>query len=282
MPLRTTQRNASRITSSSHGCHVMKRMPVVMKLSSVVGSAARISRSSSHGSSRWKRTETPMWVLEVKSSAWKPTCSIVGATERMSWAVSPVALQRLWLPSRVVVSTIWIVRLTNFTRNSGCPCSTSCAFSAQTSTIVPATPAAIELIIFITSIRQTVEPARRVCRRRRTALHPAPRPGRSPEHRRLDRDDAGGTTAGPAGPAPRRWLRDRGDVQRAALRFDPQLVELRLVDQPEDLADVVIVERHQCLRSRRRGAHRRDRSPSPAVAPVRAAARAVTGRAWRT
>jgi hypothetical protein len=69
MPFRTTQRNASRITSSSQGCHVMKRMPVVMKLSNVVGKAVRSRRMSSHGSSRWKRTETPMWVLEVKSSA---------------------------------------------------------------------------------------------------------------------------------------------------------------------------------------------------------------------
>ena len=69
MPLRTTQRNARRITSSSHGCQAMKRMPVVMKLSGVFGIAARISRISSHGSSRWKRTETAMCVLDVKSSA---------------------------------------------------------------------------------------------------------------------------------------------------------------------------------------------------------------------
>ena len=49
IPLRTTHLKASRITSSSHGCHAMKRMPVVMKLRSVVGVAARISRISSHG-----------------------------------------------------------------------------------------------------------------------------------------------------------------------------------------------------------------------------------------
>ena len=30
MPLRTTQRNESRISSSSHGTQEMKRMPVVM------------------------------------------------------------------------------------------------------------------------------------------------------------------------------------------------------------------------------------------------------------
>ena len=70
MPFRATQRKESRITSSSHGCHEMKRIPVVMKLRSVFGVAARISRISSHGSSRWKRTDTAMCVLEVKSSAW--------------------------------------------------------------------------------------------------------------------------------------------------------------------------------------------------------------------
>ena len=55
-----------------------------MKLRSVFGIAARISRISSHGSSRWKRTDTAMCVLEVKSSAWKPTRSSVGAIARMS------------------------------------------------------------------------------------------------------------------------------------------------------------------------------------------------------
>src|SRR5436309_2296474 len=42
------------------------------------------------------------------------------------------------------------------TRNSGCPSSTSAALSAQISTIVPSTPAGIEFIIFMTSIRHTV------------------------------------------------------------------------------------------------------------------------------
>ena len=81
-------------------------MPVVMRFSGVFGIAALTSRSRSQGSSRWKRTETAMCVLEVKSSARKPTRSIVGAIARTSGVVSPVALQRLWLPSRVVVSTI--------------------------------------------------------------------------------------------------------------------------------------------------------------------------------
>ena len=95
MPFRTTQRKASRITSSSHGCQAMKRIPVVMKFRRVFGVAARISRISSHGSSRWNRTETDMCVLDVKSSAWKPTRSSVGAIASVSRAVRPVAPQRL-------------------------------------------------------------------------------------------------------------------------------------------------------------------------------------------
>ncbi len=69
IPLRTTHRNARRITSSSAGTHVMKRIPVVMKESGVSGIAARTSRRCAHGSSWWKRTETAMCVLEVKSTA---------------------------------------------------------------------------------------------------------------------------------------------------------------------------------------------------------------------
>ena len=39
-------------------------------LSGVSGIAALTSLIRSHGSSRWKRTETAMCVLEVKSQAW--------------------------------------------------------------------------------------------------------------------------------------------------------------------------------------------------------------------
>ena len=42
-------------------------MPVVRNVSFVLGIAARISRMRSHGSSWWKRTDTAMCVLEVKS-----------------------------------------------------------------------------------------------------------------------------------------------------------------------------------------------------------------------
>ncbi len=48
----------------------MNRIPVVIIPSGVSGIASLTSRIRSHGSSRWKRTETAMCVLEVKSSAW--------------------------------------------------------------------------------------------------------------------------------------------------------------------------------------------------------------------
>jgi hypothetical protein len=46
-------------------CQLMKRKPVPMNCSFVVGMAARVSRSRSHGSSRWVRTATPIAVLEL-------------------------------------------------------------------------------------------------------------------------------------------------------------------------------------------------------------------------
>ena len=69
MPLRATSRKASAITSWSAGTQEMNRMPVVMMLSGVFGIAALTRRIRSQGSSRWKRTDTAMCVLEVKSSA---------------------------------------------------------------------------------------------------------------------------------------------------------------------------------------------------------------------
>ena len=54
----------------SAGTQEMKRIPVVIIPSGVSGIASLTSRIRSHGSSRWKRTETAMCVLEVKSSAW--------------------------------------------------------------------------------------------------------------------------------------------------------------------------------------------------------------------
>ena len=106
MPFRTTQRNDRRISSSSAGTQKMKRIPVVMKLSGVLGIAAATSRIRSQGSSWWKRTETAMWVLDEKSQAWKPTRSTVGAIATTSGVVRPVADHRLWFPSRIVVSTM--------------------------------------------------------------------------------------------------------------------------------------------------------------------------------
>jgi hypothetical protein len=79
------------------------------------------------------------------------------------------------------------MRRSGATRNSGWPNSTSSPLCASTSTIVPATPAWMWFISFITSIRQTTESLpdavadldeRRV-RRRLGAVEGA-------EHRRLD------------------------------------------------------------------------------------------------
>ncbi len=70
MPLRATRRNESRITSSLAGTHEMNRIPVVIMPRGVSGIAALTNRIRSQGSSRWKRTETAMCVLDVKSSAW--------------------------------------------------------------------------------------------------------------------------------------------------------------------------------------------------------------------
>src|SRR5208282_4203746 len=53
------------------------------------------------------RTATPMCVLEVKSRARNPTRSMTGAICRMCAVVRPVALHRLWLPSRSETSTSW-------------------------------------------------------------------------------------------------------------------------------------------------------------------------------
>ena len=45
-------------------CQLMKRNPVPMNCSLVVGIAARVSRIRSHGSSWCTRTATPMAVLD--------------------------------------------------------------------------------------------------------------------------------------------------------------------------------------------------------------------------
>ena len=83
----------------------MNRNPGLMNCSRVDGIAARVSRMRSQGSSRCVRTAMPMWVLEVKSSARNPTRSISGAIGS-TWRVrTPVAPQRLWLPSRKETST---------------------------------------------------------------------------------------------------------------------------------------------------------------------------------
>ena len=205
------------------------------------------------------------------------------------------------------------------TRNSGCPNSTSSPLLRQTSTIVPATPTGPWFISFITSIRQTDRVGRhavadhdeRRVRRRLRAVE-------GPEHRRLDLDrvgvrggrgrgrwrrgrgrGGGGAVGGGgggggvggggsgAGPAPRCGdPPPRVTCSENARGLDRQLVELRFVDDSQDLADVVVAERQahcpRCLTPKvpstsdiapgRRGGHGRS-PPAPC---------AVTGRDCRT
>jgi hypothetical protein len=70
IPLRATSLNASAITSSPAGTQEMNRIPLVIIPRGVFGIAALTNRIRRQGSSRWKRTEMPMKVLAVKSSAW--------------------------------------------------------------------------------------------------------------------------------------------------------------------------------------------------------------------
>ena len=67
-------------------------------------------RMRSQGSSACVRTVIAMCVLLVKSIARKPTRSITGAISAIIAVVSASALQRLWCPSRTVVSTRPIMR----------------------------------------------------------------------------------------------------------------------------------------------------------------------------
>ncbi len=79
------------------GCAVsqeMKRKPVDMNCSGVLGVAAAISRMRSQGSSFLKRTATPMCVEVVKSMALKPTRSITGAMVRVLAVSTPSAAHK--------------------------------------------------------------------------------------------------------------------------------------------------------------------------------------------
>ena len=105
IPLRARQRSDIRMTARGERSQDMNRMPVVISDSGVVGTTARIRRMRSHGSSRCQRTPTERWVEDVKSRAVKPARSRAGPTASTMPVVRPVAPQRLWLPSRVLVST---------------------------------------------------------------------------------------------------------------------------------------------------------------------------------
>ena len=105
IPLLTRHWYTSSITSGWAFSHEMNRNPVPMNCSRVSGIAARASRSRSHGLSRCVRTDTPIAVLDEKSSARNPTRFITGAICATCAVRSPVAPHSDWLPSRSDTST---------------------------------------------------------------------------------------------------------------------------------------------------------------------------------
>src|SRR5687767_1969415 len=105
MPLRASAAYASDMNSGLAVSQEMNRKPVPMNCSGVLGVAAAIRRMRSHGSSRLKRTATPMCVEVVKSMALKPTRSMTGAILSVRAVSMPTAPHRHWLPSRSEVST---------------------------------------------------------------------------------------------------------------------------------------------------------------------------------
>ena len=198
------------MTSTGARCQAMKRMPGVMKPSGVSGISARTMRMRSHGSSACVRTAIAMCVLLVKSIAWKPTRSITGAISAIIAVVSASALQRLWWPSRTVVSTSPIMR-------AGCGRARRrrrppCRSSRQTSATTPREPATTALISFMTSRMQTcVLSSTAVPTVDERRLARAGRAVERPDHRRGDVDEPGGASARGAGarrgsrsPAPHR------------------------------------------------------------------------------
>ena len=96
-----------------------------------------------------------MCVLDVKSTAWKPTRSIVGAMARTSGAGSPVALQSSADRRVVGVDDVDEPLMGPVARGRVARRTPRAPRSERTSTIVPPTPAGIGFIIFMTSIRQT-------------------------------------------------------------------------------------------------------------------------------
>ena len=238
-----------------------------------------------------------MCVLEVKSTAWKPTRSIVGAIARMSArrqagrapeALVAVARRRVDDVDEPRAHAIRLARgrAARRTRRAR-------AFSAHTSTIVPATPAGTEFIIFITSIRQTTVSRLDA----RADVDERRRPGRlgaveGAEHRRRRswrhavRRAALRRRRPAARAALRRPVAASPHVEREPLGLDAELLDLGLVDQPEDLADVVVAQRHRDSGSLAVAGRRRT-CPARATAPSRTAFGArsgtvVTGRAWST
>ena len=230
-----------------------------------------------------------MCVLDVKSSAWKPTRSIVGAIARMSRAVRPVAPQRLWLPSRVVVSTMSTTRRhATSTRKSGCPYSTaSRVLDADLDD--RAGDAGGDRVHHLHHLddaddRVGLDPRRRP---RRTAPRPAPARGRRcrasatsigarPSRGRLARQRRLGS-AGGAAPPRTTWSDSPSVSTRSSSRSDSSMS--RRISRTSSSS----AARAQLLVARaRRTCSSRATSPSAAASACSRRGSAVTGRDWRT
>ena len=214
-----------------------------------------------------------MCVLLVKSIAWKPTRSITGAISAIIAVVSAFALQRLWCPSRTVVSTSPIMPggCGRARRRTG-PASPFCdadlgdrrrAAPARRCSSASSPRGCRPACRSSTGLADLDE--RRLAGRRRAVERS--------DHRRGDVDEARRRSARPpSAGAARRCRRGSPRRKRIVKRgvSSSNSSKLRLVDEPQDLLHVV-------RRQIRRVAH----SFGFAAPPVIVAAIAASGLAGR-
>ena len=283
-----TQRSASRITSTGARSQAMNRMPGVMKPSGVSGISSRTTRMRSHGilgvrAHGHRHVRAAREVDRAEADAVDHGRDLgdhrrrqrVGAPE----ALVAVADRRVDEPDHAgpdAEEHVAVLRRPS-------------PFSRQTSATTPRAPATTALISFMTSRMQTC-----VCSS--TALPTStnggsPGAGRAverPDHRRRDVDEVRRRLGGPAGAV--RWATGASPRRKRIVRrgrLELELVELRLVDEPQDLL-------HVLRRQIGRVAHSFgvDRAPvivaviSAIAPPATACARGlllhtVSGRLWR-
>ena len=102
------------------------------------------------------------------------------------------------------------------------------------------------------------------------------------EHRRGDRDARRAGSSAATGAEPRRCGAGPAHVEREARRSRRAARRGGLVDDPQDLADVVVVQRHESFSPRAERAHHQRHRGCRRRRRPRAYATAVTGRDWTT